>query len=65
MELTLALVVTLAGHLAVTVWWASRMDAHVKHLIESVNTLVNQGAVHNATLADHSTRITVLERQVG
>lgn len=61
MELTIAVVLTLAGHLAVTVWWASRMDSNVKHLVRSVDTLVRQGDSHGVALAQHETRITVLE----
>ena len=64
MDVTVGLVITLAGHLAVTVWWASRMDANVKHLVRAVDTLVAQGINHTALIGDHSTRITVLETKV-
>lgn len=60
----IALAITLAGHLGVTVWWASRMDTNVKHAVQSLNALVEQGANHGATLAKHDTRLTVLERLV-
>ena len=63
-QLTLGLIITLIGHLAVTVWWASRMDTNVKHLVQSVDTLVRQGESHSAVIAEHGTRIAVVETQV-
>ena len=62
-EISLALIVTLAVHFAGTVWWASRMHAHVEHLVKSVDTLVKQGASHNLLLTEHATRLAVLEAQ--
>ena len=64
MDPYLGIVITLAGHLAVTVWWASRMHAHVEHLVKSVDTLVTQGAAHNILISDHAARLAVLEVQV-